>query len=66
MLCDWKSPVLDDMISRSKSIKKPNQNASKEKGRYFPNTIDLVFRNRKNMYLSQQKKKEDDFPSTSA
>lgn len=37
----------------------PKKKAAKDpqKGRYFPGTIDLVFRNRKQLYLSQQRRK---------
>jgi len=32
-----------------------------DKGRYFDGTIDLVFRNRKNLYLTQVKNKNETF-----
>ena len=62
LLFDRESPVLDEVVSRSRSIKKANEEKGKDKdkGRYFPKTIDLVFRNRKKLYLSLQKRKHDD------
>ena len=61
LLCDKDSPVLDGVVSKSRSVRHSQEGKSKsnEKGRYFPNTIDLVFKNRKSLYISQQKKKLD-------
>lgn len=59
LLCDKESPVLDELVNKSRSLKHPSETKKKEKGRYFPNTIELVFRNRKNLYTSLHKKKHD-------
>ena len=61
LLCDRESPVLDEVVSKSRSVMKPQQKKNKEKGRYFPDTINLVFRNRKSLHLSLQKKKQEQF-----
>lgn len=60
LLCDKESPVLDEVVNKSRSIKQPQVSKSVDKGKHFPNTIDLVFRNRKNLYVTQQKKRYDD------
>ena len=61
LLCDPKSSVLDDLVTKAKSLKPPKTSKKEpQKGRYFPGTIDLVFRNKKNLYLSQQKRKVEE------
>ena len=59
MLCDKESPVLDQLANKAKTVKY-NKQIKGENKRYFDGTIDLVFRNRKAQYLSQQKRKVDD------
>ena len=51
---------MDNLVNKAKAVKYHNDKKPFEKGRYFDGTIDLVFRNRKNVYLSQQKNKRDE------
>lgn len=60
LLCDKDSSVLDGLVNKAKVVKFQKEKKPFEKGRYFEGTIDLVFRNRKNVYLSQQKHKRED------
>jgi hypothetical protein len=58
LLCDKDSTVLDSLVNKAKTVRFHKEKKPFEKGRYFDGTIDLVFRNRKNGYLSQQKNKK--------
>lgn len=59
MLCDKESSILDGLVNKAKAVKYHKEKKPFEKGRYFDGTIDLVFRNRKNIYLSQHKHRRD-------
>ena len=57
LMCNKESPVLDELVTKARSVSlKDNTKKSLEKKRYFEGTVDLVFRNRKKLYLSQVKK----------
>ena len=47
-------------MNKAKAVKYQKEKKPFEKGRYFDGTIDLVFRNRKNVYLSHQKHRRDE------
>jgi hypothetical protein len=47
-------------VNKAKAVKFQKEKKPFEKGRYFEGTIDLVFRNRKNVYVSQQKHKREE------
>lgn len=59
LLCDKESSILDGLVNKAKAVKYHKEKKPFEKGRYFDGTIDLVFRNRKNIYLSQHKHRRD-------
>jgi hypothetical protein len=59
LLCDKESSILDGLVNKAKVVKYHKEKKPFEKGRYFDGTIDLVFRNRKSVYLSQQKHRRD-------
>jgi hypothetical protein len=63
LLCDKESSVLDGLVNKAKAVRFQKEKKPFEKGRYFDGTIDLVFRNRKNVYLSQQKNRREEEPS---